>query len=386
MSEQSTPAAVPAPAGRNRAALVLFLLVLGSVIGGGAWFYLSGMGVEETDDAFIAGSVYQVAPKIAGRLTSILVHDNEEVKAGQLLAELDAGDQEVAVAQARAARALALAQLEEATVQVTLVEASTAAMVKQAEAEVASAEAKAEQERAELASANAESERAKSDLERYAKLSEEAVSRQRLDLVRATAIAAESALRAVEKQVVSAEAVRIAAEAKRAAAEADLQRVDAAKAQVRRCEAQVAEADAKLAQAELQRSYTRIVAPADGRVTNKAVQVGDFVKEGRTLLSLVPAEVWVVANFKETQLRDMRPGQACTVHIDAYGIDLPAHVESIQAGSGATFSLLPPQNATGNYVKVVQRVPVKIVFDRPEDVRQQLLGPGMSVVPRVVTR
>lgn len=385
-SPPTVPAVKPQRSRRKRISIVVFAVVLLAVLAGGAWFYIRGLNAEQTDDAFIAGSIYQVSPKIAGRLKSVLVHDNQAVEAGQLIAEIDPADQQAGVEQARAALALAKAQLEEAAVQVNLITASTAAAVSQAEADVAAADARAQQEQAELESASAESQRAQADFERYSKLSEQAVSRQRLDVVRSTSISAASSLRAVEKRVASAKAELAAAQSKLAAARADLQRIESAKAQVKRYESQVAQDQAALTQAELMLSYTKVFAPAAGRVTNKSVQEGDYVKEGRTLLSLVPQDVWVVANFKETQLRGMRPGQPCRVHIDAYGVDLPAHVDSIQAGSGAVFSLLPPQNATGNYVKVVQRVPVKIVFDNAADVARYLLGPGMSVEPRVTTK
>jgi membrane fusion protein (multidrug efflux system) len=371
---------------RRRISLGIFAGVVLLVAAAGAWFYISGLNVETTDDAFIAGNVYQVAPKIAGRLKTVLVSDNQVVEAGTLLAELDPVDEQASVDQARAALSLSQAQLEEAKVQVGLVEASTAAALAQAQAEVAAAEARLEQEQAELESARAESHRAQADLERYSSLSEQAVSRQRLDVVRSTSISAASAERAVEKRVSSAQADLTAAKAKLAAAQADLKRVDAAQAEVQRRQAETKQAEAGLHESELQLSYTRIVAPASGRITNKSVEPGDYVKEGRTLMALVPSEVWVVANFKETQLRHMRPGQEVRIHVDAYGVDFKGKVESIQAGSGAQFSLLPPQNATGNYVKVVQRVPVKIVFDEPIDPRRYLLGPGMSVVPKVLTR
>jgi membrane fusion protein (multidrug efflux system) len=353
---------------------------------GGAWLYISGLNTEETDDAFIAGSTYSVAPRIAGRIKSVLVKDNQTVEAGQPLVEIDSADQQAAVDHARAALALVQAQLEQARVQVDLTDATTAAGVTQAQAQVAAAQAKLQQEEADLDSSKAESDRAQADLKRYSGLSEQAVSPQRLDVVRATATSAASALRAAEKTVASGQADVAAAESKLTAAQADRKRVDAAKSEVKRWEAEQNQAQATLRQAELDLSYTRIAAPAAGRVTGKSIEEGDYVKEGRTVMSIIPADVWVVANFKETQLHDMRPGQPCTVHVDAYGVDLRAHVDSIQAASGAEFSLLPPQNATGNYVKVVQRVPVKIVFDDPQEVQRYLLGPGMSVVPKVSTR
>lgn len=384
--EPPAPSPREVPPSRKRASIIVFLVVLVAVGAIAAWFYLRGLNIEHTDDAFVAASVYTVSPKISGRLKTVLVNDNQMVEAGQLVAEIDPADLEAAAAQARAALALAKAQLEQAKVQVVMVTASTAAAVVQAQADVAAAEANVQQEQAERDSASAEAERAAADMKRYSELSEQAVSRQRLDVVRSTSISAASRLRAAEKRLASSEAELEAAKAKLSAAQADVQRVDVAKTDVARCQAAAEREMAAVTQAELSLSYTKIAAPAAGRVTNKAVQPGDYVRDGRTLMSLVAPDAWVVANFKETQLRDMRPGQHCDVHVDAFGVDLPAHVESVQAGSGAAFSLLPPQNATGNYVKVVQRVPVKIVFDNPEDVRRFLLGPGMSVEPRVHTQ
>ena len=395
-----TPAALPAPPDRMLHALppgkslsrrrvisiAIFAVVFVAVLAGVAWFYISGLGTEETDDAFIAGDVYQVAPRIAGKLKTVLVHDNDIVQAGQPIAEIEPDDQQAALEHARAALALAQAQREDALVQVDLIDASTNAGVTQAQAEVAAADAKLQQEIAELEASKSESDRAQADFERYSKLSEQAVSRQRLDVVHSTAVTAESNLRAKEKTVVSGKADLAAAQAKLVAAEADRKRVDAAKAQVRRWEAEYHQAESNLRQAELTLCYTKLISPGSGRVTNKSAEPGDYVKEGRVLFSLVSPDVWVLANFKETQLADMKPGQKVNIHIDAYGVDLRGHVDSVQSGSGAQFSLLPPQNATGNYVKVVQRVPVKIVFDDPADVKKYLLGPGMSVVPKVLTR
>ena len=385
--------AAPSPPGptarrvrRRTISIAIFTAAVIIALAVGAWYYVSGLGVEETDDAFIAGDVLQVAPRIAGRLKSVPVNDNQSVKTGDLLAEIDSSDQQAAADQARAALALSQAQLEQARVQVGLIDAATNAAVATAQAQVSAAEAKLQQEQAELDAAKAEASRAEADLQRYSALSEQAVSRQRLDVVRATAVSAGSSLRAAEKTVASGQADVAAAQSRLNAAQADRQRVEASRAEVQRWEAEVRQAEAALRRAELTLSYTVIVAPAPGRVTNKAVEPGDYVREGRTLMALVPADVWVVANFKETQLRAMKSGQRASVHIDAYGVDLPAHLESIQAGSGAQFSLLPPQNATGNYVKVVQRIPVKIVFDDGAEAGKYLLGPGMSVVPRVYTR
>ena len=267
-----------------------------ALIGFGASYVIHSMHYESTDDAAIEAHVVPLSARISGQVTRVLVEDNQLVKAGDILAEIDPADYKVQVAQARA----------------------------------------------RLAAATAEAVRAEGDAVRYQDLlKRDEISKQQLD---------------------NAEAL---AKAARAAVERD---------------------KAALDQAELNLTYTKVAAPEAGRVTRRAVEGGAYVQVGQVLLALVPTQVWVVANFKETQLRYMRPGQEATVKIDAYpGREFKAHVDSIQYGTGARFSLLPPENATGNFVKVVQRVPVKIVFDEPAD-PEQVLAPGMSVVPEVKVR
>lgn len=388
-ARQGTPAENgngPGGRRRRRVSMLIFVGVLAAAAAAGLWYYLSTMGIASTDDAFIAGNVYRISPRIEGRLATVPVLDNQEVEAGALLATIDAADYQARVDQARAAVALARAQASEANVQVGIVEASTAAALDQANADLRAAEANFQQEQAGLEASQAEAERARADLERYSRLSERAVSPQRLDVVRSAATTADAQVRAAQKRAASAQAEIAAAQSRLAAAQADRERIAAARAEVERRNAEVTQALAALQEAELQLSYCEIRAPAAGRVTNKSVLTGDYVEPGQSLMAVVAPNVWVVANFKETQLRGMRPGQAATIHVDAYGVDFPGRVDSIQAGSGAQFSLLPPQNATGNYVKVVQRVPVKIVFDQVPDPERYRLGPGMSVVPHVRVR
>jgi membrane fusion protein (multidrug efflux system) len=284
--------------------------------------------------------------------------------------------------------------------------------VDQARAAVAAAQANLRQAQAQVAAAEAEAVRARADLERYQRLYRlDEVSRQQLDQVTATARTAEASLEAARTRAAAAEAQIAEARAAEQAARGNLQQ---AQAQVSGMQAQVGEAQGKLAaantapqqiavsqsqvqmasatieqaraaveQAELELSYTKIYAPEDGVVTRKAVAEGQFLQVGQPLMALVTGEIWVTANFKETQLDEIRPGQTVEITIDAYpGKTFKGHVDSIQRGSGARFSLMPPENATGNYVKVVQRVPVKIVFDEPPD-PALALGPGMSVVPEV---
>jgi membrane fusion protein, multidrug efflux system len=262
-------------------------------IGYGAFAMFHSFTHESTDDAFINAHIVSTAPKIAGRVAAVHITDNQDVKKGDLLIEIDPADAEAALAQAKG----------------------------------------------NLAKARATHDKAEQDQKR--------------------------ALGLFSKGVLSAEQRDTA-----------VQNASTAKADTEAAEAAVQ-------QAELNLQYTKINAPEDGRVTNKAVEPGDYVQVGQTIFALVTPERWLTANFKETQLRNMRPGQPAQVSVDAYpDHPLRGHVDSIQAGSGARFSLLPPENATGNYVKVVQRVPVKIVLDEQPDV-QRALGPGMSVVPSV---
>lgn len=275
-------------------------IVVGAVVAvlavGGFLYYLHARHYEDTDDAFIEGHVTQISPNVAGTVTSVQVDDNQSVKQGQLLVEIDPRP----------------------------------------------FDAKLGQDRADAVSADADARKAHSDLERDIQLfAQDAISKQTLDHAQATAEEADARVE-LERKKVSAD--------------------------------------------ELDLSYTRLTAPMDGRVARKSVEPGSYVQVGQALMAIVPSEVWVVANFKETQLDLMRKGQPVDIHVDAYpDRKFTGRVDSIQSGTGAVFSLLPPENATGNYVKVVQRVPVKIVFDPPPD-PSVLLAPGMSVEPRVRVR
>ena len=303
---------------------------------------------ESTDDAFIATHVVAIAPQISGRVARLLVADNQDVHQGQELLEIDPADTQARLDQAAAALAGA---------QGRRVQAQDQCVVDQAHIDEAAAA---------LVAAGAEAVRADADAKRYIETGPEAVSGTQRDLATAQANAQD--------------AQRDVARHRLAAAQAQLVLSTAA---LTTADAEVARAEAMVRQAELDHSYTRIVANADGVVTNRTVEAGAYVQTGQPLLALVPHAVWVVANFKETQLTAMRAGQAVTINVDAYPDHVfHGHVDSIQSGSGAAFSLLPPENATGNYVKVVQRLPVKIVFDDAPDPRY-VLGPGMSVVPSV---
>lgn len=341
---------VPPPR-RNRRKLKL-LLIVGAVLAVlvTVFFYYFHFVApyESTDDAFIDGYVTMLSPRVAGQVTRLLVTDNQDVKAGDVLVEIDPRDYETRLAQARADLAVAHSQADQARAQVRV------------------SETKVEQALAAMIAAQAEAQRANDDLKRYENVESRAVSKSAFDLARAQARAATANLEAAESQTNSAGA-----------------EVALSEAGVETATAAVQQAEARVQQAELDLSYTKIIAPLDARVTARTVQPGNYVQPGQALLALVPRDVWVTANFKETQLTDMHPGQPVELRVDAYpDRKFKGRVDSLQAGTGARFSLLPPENAVGNYVKVVQRVPVKIVFDELLPTNLDI-SPGMSVVPEV---
>jgi membrane fusion protein (multidrug efflux system) len=312
------------------------------------WYLIFVAPYESTDDAFIEGFVTLVSPRVPGLVLRLSVTDNQRVKEGDLLVEIDSKDYVTRFERARADLANTEAQLE------------------QAKAQVAVDEAKAGQQHAAVIAAEAEAGRAGADLKRYESVESRAVSRIQLTLAETQARSTSANLEVARNQAKSADA------------QASLSRVSVAAAVAR-----VQQAKASLDQAQFDLSYTKVLAPVSGRVTRRTVEQGIWVQTGQSLLALVPDDVWVVANYKETQLGDMRPGQEVSMRVDAFpGQTFMGKVDSIQSGTGARFSLLPPENAVGNFVKVVQRVPVKIVFDHP--VRPEFeIAPGMSVVPKV---
>ena len=370
---------------------------------------------ESTDDAQVNAHITPVAAKIYGRVAEVLVKDNEPVKAGQVLVKIDARDAQAASDQARAALALAEAEARSAGVDVPRTRANAASGTSSADAQFAAtqadlarAQAAYDQSRtADLAWAQANVEKsranaelAKADLERYRPLMEKAeISKQQFDAAKANSDATASALRADQEKLAQAErSVDIAraelqaakarveqARAGIAVANADLKQVSMKQADAQAKVAKVAQARAALEATELQLSYATIVAPTDGVATHKQVEPGQIVQAGQELLVVVPLhEVWVTANFKETQLAHMKAGQKAYVTVDTYGRTFSGRVDSLAGATGAVLSLFPPENATGNYVKVVQRIPVKILLDPiPQD--KAVLRPGMNADVTVVT-
>jgi membrane fusion protein, multidrug efflux system len=327
-------------------AVVIALLVIIAV----ALYYIRFIApYETTDDAFIDSYVTFISPRVSGQVVKLLVKDNQLVKAGDALVEIDPRDYQTLLDQAKA---------DLATANTHVLQAGAQVMVDQA---------KADQQKSAVIAAQAIADHAKSDFGRYQSLESQSVSRSQID-------------EAKEQADSAAAEVEVAANsAKAAAALVDFDRAD-----VETARAQVQQAQTRLDQAQLQLSYTQVIAPRDGRVTRRSVELGAYVQTGQDLLALVPDEMWVVANYKETQLEQIQPGQPVRIYVDAYPHhEFKGKVDSLQAGSGAVFSLLPPENAVGNYVKVVQRLPVKIIFDEPVDLSRFHLAPGMSVQPKV---
>jgi membrane fusion protein (multidrug efflux system) len=404
-------------------------------------YYLHAISHESTDDAFIDGHIIAISPRVSGHVAKVHVTDNQQVKAGDLMVELDPRDFQARLDAARAALDAAeaarrsrdidvnltsitsAAGLDEAEQTVTAAEAmvqnarALAAAAKsqqgEAQAQVAFAKAAVDQAQAETLAVEAKYQQASLDLKRYQEMARSnTISPQQLDhavtdermaaadlnAARSKVATQQSLLKRAEAALKAAEDNVRQAQAQTAARQAQLEQANARLTSARSAPVQVAQsssraeaskADAAKARAEVEQatlnlSYTKIHAPTDGYVTKKNVEPGVFVQVGQSLMAIVPPNVWVTANFKETQLTHMRPGQPAAVSVDTYPDEtFHGRVDSIQRGTGSRFSLLPPENATGNFVKVVQRIPVKIVFERPEELAKYRLVPGMSVVPEV---
>jgi membrane fusion protein (multidrug efflux system) len=372
-------------------ALALLLLI------GGAWLWRYMRTYESTDDAQVDGRIHSISARVNGYVTEVNVNDLQTVKKGDVLVRIDPRDYQVAVERARAelADAEATAQALNLTVPVTSVE--TVTQVSSSEADLGTARATilwaqkmVDSAEAQRQQAEANNARAQSDLARYTELvAKDEVSRQVYEQAIASAKASAATVEAARASAAAAEQTVEQSKGKLAQAEAALQysqtgpqQLAVSRARAQAALATVAEKRAALHQAELNLEYCTVVAPVSG-VVKKNVEAGTNVQPGRTLLSIVDLDdVWITANFKETQIERMRPGQRVTISVDAYSGDVNGHIESIAGASGARFSLLPPENATGNYVKVVQRLPVKIVLD-PGQNQDRRLRLGMSVVPKV---
>jgi membrane fusion protein (multidrug efflux system) len=355
---------------------------------------------ENTDDAQVNGHLIQVSSRINGQVAKVYVEENQMVKAGDLIAELDPSDYQVAVENAEAALASARANAAAANVNVPIVTVNTGSNLRSANADVSGTQAsvaQAEQQlqaaRARVAQALANYTKAQADLDRYRPLVEkDVISKLQFDAAVDAADASKAALadaRATEQA--AADAVRVAHERETQAlamqkyAQTAPQQVAAQRARAKQADAQVQQAQAQLDMAKLNLSYTKIVAPASGIITRKSVEINQNVSAGQNLLTLVSLEdLWVTANFKETQLRHMKAGQKVEIHVDSTGKNYNGRVTQIGGATGSVLSLFPPENATGNYVKVVQRVPVRVDFtDLAKEDPNHELRPGLSVEPKV---
>jgi membrane fusion protein (multidrug efflux system) len=381
-----------------RIALVIAVIVL-LVVGLFTYRYVTSY--ESTDDAQVDGHVNSISARISGHVVKLNVQDNQFVQAGTVLVEIDPADYQVALERAKAdfedARAMAIA----AGVDVPITSVSTTSQLSSTQAEADSARAgiqaarqQSEAAKAQLQQAEANNVKAQNDLGRYRQLvDKQEISQQQYDQAVAAARAGDGAVEAARANADAAVQQISQAQSKLAQAEANWRNANTAPKQMTATRAKAASAEAEvqrkkadLDQAQLNLQYTKIVAPVAGVVSDRTVEVGQNVVPGQELMKVIPLDdIWITANFKETQLRNIRVGQPVTVEVDANGRKYKGKVDSIAGASGARFSLLPPENATGNYVKVVQRIPVKIVLEPGENQDHQL-RPGMSVVPKVWIR
>jgi membrane fusion protein (multidrug efflux system) len=368
-----------------------------------------------TDDAQVDGHIIPIASKIYGTVSDVLVDDNQPVHAGDVIVRIDPRDYQVKIDKSEAALALAEGQAKAAGMGVSLTRETTVSGTSNSEASLANARAEYERAKlsyelsstsdlaaakAEVASREADNRKAQADLARMEPLvKKEEISKQQYDAYQTAAEVAESRLKiarenldgalkdaAIKQSAVTAAQARVEqAQAGLRESKANLRKSDISAADAASAAAAVSKARADLKEAELQMSYTSITAPEDGVVTKKTVEVGQVVQPGQGLLTIVPLHnVWITANFKETQLTDVRPGQKAEIEVDMYGKTIPGHVNSLAGATGTRLSLLPPENATGNFVKVVQRIPVKIEIDSKDD--DLVLRPGMNVVVTVFTK
>jgi membrane fusion protein (multidrug efflux system) len=344
-------ALVAAPKRRHPLVILAAIVLLVIIAAATTSFFVIGGGHESTNDAYVESRVVRISPKVSGQVISLRVDDNDAVKAGDLLLEIDPVDYQ--------------AKVDQATAAVTAAESA----VEQSKAAVLRADANVGEAQAAARAAATEAIRRASDYRRYAAMGTDGVSAQQVETAQHAMDAAKDQKDAAEKKAVAA------------AAELNVARTNIGSA-----EAQVAAAKAQLRFAQLQLQYTKIYAAESGNITKRNVESGDFVSAGQPLLAVVRTERWVVANFKEVQLHHMRIGQPVEVKVDSFpDAPLHGHVQSLQSGTGSRFELLPPENATGNWVKVVQRLPVKIVFE-PDQPASKRLEPGMSAEVSVDTR
>jgi membrane fusion protein (multidrug efflux system) len=397
----------------SKTKLVIVLVLLVALAAAGYYLYMHYRDRVSTDDANVDAHISAIAPKITGNVIEVAVLDNQQVKAGQVLVRIDPRDYQAAVDVAKAALAQAEGQAQAARVAVPWVSGTTETGTSVADAQLADAQSEVERARAaydqantsdiavaqaNVASKQAAADRAQADLARMKPLVDKAeISQLQYDSYLAASKVAQSDLQGAQEKLSSA---RNDASIRKAALDSASSKVNTAKAQVqssqanrkqvaiRTADAGTADAAVKVAKArldaaELTLSYATITAPVDGTVTRKSVEVGQMVQPGQGLMTVITPDVWVTANFKETELADVTAGQKVEVHVDMYGKSVFGHVDSIADSTGSRMSLLPPENATGNFVKVVQRIPVKILVDQTNGL---ILRPGMNVDVTIFTR
>ena len=382
----------------NRRGIIVVVVVVLVLVAAGLWWHSTF--TENTDDAQVNGHLIQVSSRISGQVLKVDVEENQVIKAGDTIAELDPRDYQVAVENAEAALASAQANAAAADVNVPITTVNTGSNLTSADANLSGSQAAVEQAQQQLeaaharvAQAQANFTKAQADLERYKPLVEkDVISKQQFDAAVAAADAAKAALSdARHSEQAAGDGVRVARERESQAlaglkfAQTGPQQVAAQSARARQALAQVQQAQAQLDMARLNLSYTKIVAPVAGIITRKSVEINQNVAAGQNLLTLVSLEgLWVTANFKETQLKHMAAGQPVEIEVDATGKTYHGKVTQIGGATGSVLSLFPPENATGNYVKVVQRVPVRVDFtDLAGEDPSHLLRPGLSVEPKV---
>jgi membrane fusion protein (multidrug efflux system) len=396
-TEPDTTTEVVQPRSRRRGIIIVVMAII--VVAAIAFWWHSTF-TEDTDDAQVNGHLIQVSSRIAGQVLKVYVDENQLVKRGDLIAELDPRDYQVAVENAKAALGSAQANAAAANVNVPLTTINTGSNLNSATSDVSGAHAAVQQAQGQVQAAHARvlqaqanNVKAQADLERYKPLVEkDVISKQQFDAAVASAAAAAASVQdAIASEQAASDGVRVAREREAQSqalltyAQTGPQQVAAQNARARQAQAQVEQAQAQLDQANLNLSYTKIVAPEAGIITRKSVEVDQNVSSGQNLLTLVSLEgIWVTANFKETQLRHMSAGEPVQIEVDATGRTYHGKVTQIGGATGSVLSLFPPENATGNYVKVVQRVPVRIDFaDLQNEDPDHLLRPGLSVEPKV---
>ena len=334
---------------------IIGVLVLLLAIAGGVYYYLANKDLESTDDAYTDGRALTISPKVSGYVVELLVNDNQKVKAGDVLARIDPRDFLVSRDQARANLIIVQAQKASAELNAEIARKNYPARLLQAQGQLQQAQGQLFQ--------------AQSDYKRQHSVSREATTQQSVDQSTAQLTLAQGQVAAAQAAVQQAEPVQ--------------QNIGTADQQVSQIDGQIKQAQSQLDQAELNLGYATIKAPQDGWITRRNIEVGNYLQVGASIFSIVTPEVWITANFKESQLNRMRVNQKVTIEVDAYpGLKLDGHVDSVQLGSGSKFTAFPPENATGNFVKIVQRIPVKLVIDRGMDPAMPL-PLGLSVVPTV---